>query len=160
MRITLIQRIVIGFSIVTLSAIALSLSAGYSQKKMAKQLELSASTLTQLLDQTNGLGIFLEDANRLTLIHANTTDPKKREYFAKGIKNALNDYSERYKELSEELDPALGVTESLNHLNTAAQKTNAELMRHIDIHNQRLQARDAAYSELYAGIILTRTLLI
>ena len=74
MRITLIQRIVMGFSIVTISAIALSLSASYSQTKMAEQLELSASTLTKLLDQTNELGKDLEDANRLSLIHANTVD--------------------------------------------------------------------------------------
>jgi methyl-accepting chemotaxis protein len=150
MRITLIQRIVIGFSIVTASAIALSLSAGYSQSRMEEQLELSASTLTQLLDQTNQLGKNLEDANRLSLIHANTADLKKREYFAEGINHALTEYEKTYVELTDDLDPQLGITETLQNINKEATKTNLELIRHIDIHNKRLTARELAYKELYA----------
>ncbi|WP_166739319.1 methyl-accepting chemotaxis protein [Psychromonas algicola] len=150
MRITLIQRIVIGFSIVTISAIALSLSASYSQTRMEEQLELSASTLTQLLDQTSELGKDLEDANRLSLIHANTTDLKKREYFAKGIMHALEEYEIKYAELTEILDPKLGLTEPLQNIDSAAKITNLELIRHIEIHDKRVFARELAYTELTA----------
>jgi len=150
MRITLIQRIVIGFSIVTVSAIALSLSASYSQHKMEQQLELSASTLTKLLDQTNELGKDLEDANRLSLIHANTSDFKKREYFAKGIMHALQEYDRKYAQLSENLDPALGITAPLESVNNAAQRVNLELIRHIRIHDQRMLSRELAFQELIA----------
>ena len=150
MRITLIQRIVIGFSIVTISAIALSLSASYSQTKMEEQLEFSASTLTQLLDQTSELGKDLGDANRLSLIHANTTDVKKREYFSNGIMHALEEYDLKYLELTEMLDLNLGITESLQNVDAAAKKTNLELIRHIDIHDERVLARELAYTELTA----------
>jgi len=148
MRITLIQRIVIGFSIVTISAIALSLSASYSQSKMEAQLELSASTLTQLLDQTNELGKDLEDANRLSLIHANTSDIKKREYFANGIQHALGKYEKTYKQLSAELDPEFGITQPLAKINEAAQRVNAELIRHIRIQDQRMLSRERAFQAL------------
>jgi len=150
MRVTLIQRIVIGFSIVTISAIALSLSASYSQTKMEGQLELSASTLTQLLDQTNELGMELEDANRLSLIHANTTDVKKRVYFAEGIKKALDRYNTTYTALMDQLDPKLGLSESLQRIDNAAKITNLELIRHIDIQNKRMFAREFSYKELTA----------
>ena len=120
MRITLVQRIVIGFSIVTISAIALSLSASYSQTRMEEQLELSASTLTKLLDQTSELGKDLEDANRLSLIHANTTDLKKREHFAKGILHALEEYKIKYAEVTESLDPKLDISQALENVDSGA----------------------------------------
>ncbi|GLS90669.1 methyl-accepting chemotaxis protein [Psychromonas marina] len=150
MRITLIQRIVIGFSIVTLSAIALSLSAGYSQKQIEKQLELSASTLTKLLDQTSELGKNLQDANRLTLIHANTANSDKREYFLQGVNKALTDYEVTYSALTKGLQPELGITADLESINSNAKQTNLQLLDHITIHNKRLVAQNLAYTELSA----------
>ena len=150
MRVTLIQRIVIGFSIVTASAIALSLSAGYSQSRMEEQLELSASTLTQLLDDTSELGKDLEDANRLTLIHANTSDIEKRKYFVKGIEHALTKYNSKYSELTEGLDPKLGLTEALESINVSVKASNLKLLEHVDLHNKRLFAHELAYKELVA----------
>ena len=150
MRVTLIQRIVIGFSIVTMSAIALSLSAGYSQKKIEQQLELSASTLTKLLDQASELGKNLQDANRLTLIHANTADIEKREHYLQGVDKALTDYETTYLGITKGLAPELGITENLTNIDTAAKATNLQLLEHIEIHNKRLIAQNLAYTELSA----------
>jgi methyl-accepting chemotaxis protein len=148
MRITLIQRIVLGFSIITLSAIALSLSAGYSQRKMATQLEFNASTLTTLLDQTNELGKALQSANRLTLIYLNTTDLKKREEFAKEIDAAIEQYDQNYKQLTNGLDKNLGLSTSLQQINVAAKASNQQLQQNIEIQDQRITSHDLAYAEL------------
>jgi len=148
MRITLIQRIVIGFSIVTLSAIALSLSAGYSQRQMTAQLELNASTLTMLLDQTNELEKALQNANRLTLIYVNTTDSEKRETFAREIYTAIEQYEQEYKQLTSNLDKNLGLTTLLQEIDRQAKASNQQLKHAINMHNQRLAAHDLAYAEL------------
>ncbi len=56
MQLSLIQRIVLGgFAVVTLFVIAISTSSYLSQVKMSAQLELTASTLTGLLDRSNTL---------------------------------------------------------------------------------------------------------
>jgi len=148
MRITLIQRIVIGFSIVTLSAIALSLSAGYSQRQMEAQLALNASTLTVLLDHTNELGKALQNANRLTLIHANTMDFQKRKAFAEDINVAIEQYNQKYKQVMTGLDENLGITALLQQIDVEAQQTNEQLKHDIVIHDQRVAAHELAYTEL------------
>lgn len=150
MRITLIQRIVIGFTIVTLSAIALSLSASYSQTKIEQQLELSASTLTKLLDLTSELGKDLQGANRLTLIHANTASLEKRAHYLEGVNKALADYEITYLAITKGLKPELGMTNDLKNIDVAAKSTNLQLLNHIDIHDKRLVAQNLAYAELSA----------
>jgi len=85
MHISLIQRIIIGFSIVIALVIAISGSAYLSQVKMAQQLELTSSTLTGLLDKSNTVLLSLQDANRALMEHANTQTPEKEKYYETNI---------------------------------------------------------------------------
>ncbi|WED21006.1 methyl-accepting chemotaxis protein [Vibrio sp. JC009] len=148
MKITLIQRIVIGFMLVTVCAVTLSLSASMSQSNMEEQLELSASTYTHLLDQSLELSSELQSINRLTLLHANERDEERRTYFADQISDAIDLYQAGYDHLFQQ-------TENFPELRSKLQDIDAQISRvillanqHVLLHDKRLIAQQLAAKEL------------
>lgn len=94
MHLSLIQRITLGFVTVTLFVLAISSSAYLSQVSMSKQLELTASTLTGLLDRSNVLTQHLQNVNRSALVHANSELEERRTELRTALDTATQSYDE------------------------------------------------------------------
>tara|TARA_R110001583_G_scaffold46978_2_gene147166 strand:+ start:2410 stop:4431 length:2022 start_codon:yes stop_codon:yes gene_type:complete len=147
MHISLIQRIVIGFSIVIVLVIAISGSAYQSQVKMAQQLEFTSSTLTGLLDKSNTVLLDLQGANRALMEHANTQQPEKRKILREKYLASKSEYSARVESLQEDLKAYPDLLASIKQVTIAASHlfTNAE--EHFNLHDSRITARKKALSE-------------
>ena len=147
MHLSLIQRITIGFAIVIVLVVAIAGSAYQSQIRMAQQLELTSSTLTGLLDKSNTVLLDLQEASQAMMQHANTQPPEKRKLLRDKYFAAKDKYTERVASLKEDLAQYPELLTSLNQATTAAEQLfiNAEV--HLDLHDNRITARDKALSE-------------
>ncbi|MDX1342719.1 MAG: methyl-accepting chemotaxis protein, partial [Reinekea sp.] len=148
MRLSLIQRVIIGFSIVSALMLVLSGSAYLSQAKMAAQLELTGSTLTGLLDKSNTVLLHLQNANRAMMQHANTAAIEKRD----GLRNDYEQAKANFIELSDELVGELvrfpSIAASVNEAISTGKTLLAQADSHLSIQDQRITARENAFNEL------------
>lgn len=147
MHISLIQRIIIGFSIVIVLVIAISGSAYQSQVKMAQQLEFTSSTLTGLLDESNTVLLDLQDTNRALMEHANTQQPEKRKALREKYLASKEKYSTRIELLKEDLKNYPDLLASIQEVNSAAKHLFSNAEEHFDLHDSRITARKKALSE-------------
>jgi len=147
MHISLIQRIIIGFSIVIALVIAISGSAYLSQVKMAQQLELTSSTLTSLLDKSNTVLLNLQDANRALMEHANTQPPEKRKVLRDKYFAAKDKYIALLASLQVDLADYPDLLASTQQADISAQQLFANAEAHLDLHDSRITARKKALSE-------------
>ncbi|MBB1274759.1 methyl-accepting chemotaxis protein [Psychromonas sp. SR45-3] len=147
MHISLIQRIIIGFSIVIALVIAISGSAYLSQVKMAQQLELTSSTLTSLLDKSNTVLLNLQDANRALMEHANTQTPEKRKVLRDKYFAAKDKYIALLASLQVDLADYPEILASTQQADISAQQLFANAEAHLDLHDSRITARKKALSE-------------
>lgn len=147
MHISLIQRIIIGFSIVIVLVIAISGSAYQSQVKMAQQLEFTSSTLTGLLDESNTVLLDLQDTNRALMEHANTQEPEKRKALRDKYLASKEKYSTRIELLKEDLKSYPDLLTSIQEVNSAAKHLFSNAEEHFDLHDSRITARKKALSE-------------
>ena len=147
MHISLIQRIIIGFSIVIALVIAISGSAYLSQVKMAQQLELTSSTLTSLLDKSNTVLLNLQDANRALMEHANTQPPEKRKVLRDKYFAAKDKYISLLASLQVDLADYPDLLASTQQADISAQQLFANAEAHLDLHDSRITARKKALSE-------------
>jgi methyl-accepting chemotaxis protein len=141
MHLSLIQRITLGFVTVILFVLAISSSAYISQVNMSKQLELTASTLTGLLDRSNEVSQHLQNVNRATLVHANSEQKDRREELRADFMHATQSYSETVSLLEAELIGTTSLAGNLTDLNKSALDFIAQSAKHLDIHDQRVTAR-------------------
>ena len=147
MHVSLIQRIIIGFSIVIVLVIAISGSAYKSQVTMAEQLELTSSTLTGLLDKSNTVLLDLQDANRAMMQHANTQPPEKRKLLREKYTLSKNKYLTLVKSLEEDLINYPELLKSIEQANVEAVHLFNNAEKHLDIHDSRITAREKALAE-------------
>lgn len=148
MKITLIQRILIGFMLVTICAITLSFSASMSQSNMEQQLELSASTYTQLLDQSLELSSEIQNINRLTLLHANESNREKRIDLSKQISDATNSYKKGHSDLVKQTETTPELKQHLRQIDDQVNKIILLAEEHTLLHDNRLIAQRSAAKEL------------
>lgn len=147
-QISLIQRVVLGFSVITLMVVVLALSAYRSQADMSQKVELSASVLTGLLDKTNTVLLHLQNANRLMMQHANTLDTEKRNELAQTFAVARDSYSAEVTELTQDMTDFPELANSIASIDALAQSFLMESENHLSIQNRRAEAREASFNEL------------
>jgi len=148
MHLSLIQRITLGFVTVILFVLAISTSAYLSQVKMSQQLELTASTLTGLLDRSNVLGQHLQDVNRSALVHANSELEERRTELRKALDVAKQSYNETVTVFARELQGYPKLSHQLSELDKNARKFIGDASEHLDLHDQRITARSVATKAL------------
>jgi methyl-accepting chemotaxis protein len=148
MKLSLIQRVVLGFTVVTLLVLAISGSAYFSQLRMAGQLEMTGSTLTGLLDKSNTLVLNLQNANRVMLVHANSESVERRNQLRREFKAASDDYRRVVASLKTELANHPKLTQNVKHLDEQANRLLSDAQSHLDIQDQRISARQKASAEL------------
>ena len=147
MKISLIQRIILGFSIIIILVIAISGSAYKSQVSMAEQLKLTSSTLTGFLDKSNTVLLDLQDANRAMMQHANTQPPEKRKILREKYTLSKEKYLTLVESLKEDLRDYPELFNSIEQANIAASQLFKNAEKHLDIHDNRITAREKALAE-------------
>lgn len=148
MQLSLIQRIVLGFAVVTLFVLAISTSSYMSQVKMSSQLEFTASTLTGLLDRSNTLSKHLQNVNRAMLVHANSEQESRRNELREAFSQAKSAYSDTVSVFEKELTAYPKLREQLSQLDAKAIHLLDSAASHLDIHDQRIAARALSTEEL------------
>jgi methyl-accepting chemotaxis protein len=148
MRLSLIHRVLLGFAIVTLLMLTISGSAYFAQLKMASQLKLTASTLTSLLDKTNTLMLHLQDANRSMMQHANTELEIDRSKLVKNFNLSREQYQKLFTSLNGDMQNYPQLLAELITIEGYAEDFLNKANEHLAIHDQRITARQTAFSEL------------
>lgn len=148
MKMTIIQRITMGFIVVTLCVIAISASAFYAQSRMTKQLELTASTLTDMLDRSNVLIQDLQNVNRSMLVHANTSDEIRRTELRAAFQLSKESYELHIQELQQRLEGYPELSSALVVMNEQALPLIEEAQYHLDIQDQRVVAKANSFKQL------------
>lgn len=147
MHLSLIQRVIAGFAVIILFVLTISGSAYLSQVKMAEQLKLTASTLTELLDQSNTLILQIQNANRLMLVHANTPEQDKRDQLADNFKHSVVSIEKSFSRLDQQLVAYPKLSQQLRQVNLDTEQFIQQAKQHLKIQNQRITARSASSAE-------------
>ncbi len=148
MKISLIQRIVIGFSVIMIAVAAISFSAYRSDIKMAEQLELTASTLPTVLDHSSTLMQYLQDANRLMLVHANQQSDADRQSQREAFETAAKRYEEMAMQLRSEVSDFPRLEQLLSEIDTTAQGFFEQARQQLTTHDQRVESRQESNAQL------------
>jgi methyl-accepting chemotaxis protein len=143
-----VQRIIIGFSLVTACAIALSYSASVSQNKMESQFNHSAVTLTQLLDNSVELGKSLQNINRVTLIHANATQEEQLIELTTNLNELISDFESQNSLLTQKLSDYPKEQEVLVAIDENVEWVKRQSITHTQLHTDRLAAYDVTFQEM------------
>ncbi|MGJ7097069.1 methyl-accepting chemotaxis protein [Vibrio hannami] len=149
MYLSLIQRIILGFSVVIVFVITIGVSSYYSQSKMAKQLDLTASTLTEILDESNVLVQHIQNANRAMLVHANSQSEERRSELRNAFEQASLSYYQVITELTESLAGYQELQGVLMEIQDVAVNILNDAEAHLSLHDQRIEARRLSTEELY-----------
>ncbi len=148
MHLSLIKRVIAGFTIVTMLLLIIAGSAYLSQVRMSAQLELTASTLTGLLDKTNTVLLHLQNANRAMMQHANTADKSKRAELRADFEQAKTSFTTLAQELSIDLKAFPVIEKNFTEATSTGQTLLEQADVHLNIQDQRLMARTNAITEL------------
>jgi methyl-accepting chemotaxis protein len=148
MHLSLIQRVVLGFLILTILLLTIAGSAFYSQIRMAQQLELTANTLTGLLDRATTTLSHLQNANRAMMQHANTESEDERSR----LRGVFDESQSRFSSTSETLTTELAVFPSILQSLAGTADTASRLLllanNHLNIQDQRITSRQQSFIEL------------
>ncbi|CAH0525655.1 methyl-accepting chemotaxis protein [Vibrio hippocampi] len=148
MYLSIIQRIVIGFSVVIVFVVSISGSAYFSQLNMANQLDITSIKMTNLLASSNHLVQNLQNLNRSVLVHANTDDPQMRIELEDEFLLEKKRYLENYGSFFDELNAYPEIQTLLDELDGQAKRIFQDAESHIAIKNQRIEARSKTSQEL------------
>lgn len=148
MQVSLVQRVILGFAVVTLLLLAIAGSGYVSQIRMAQQLELTASTLTGLLDNANSTLMHLQNANRAMMQHANTEDENERNRLTSEFESAQSAYQKQATELAMALQNFPEIAASVSKARPLAEQLLTLAEQHIQIQNDRITARQTSFEEL------------
>ncbi len=148
MYLSLIQRVVGGFALLIVCVLAVSGSAYFSQQKMSDQLTLTASTLTELLDQSNTLLLHIQNANRLVLVHANSTQATLRTQLEQQFSAQQQEITSLFEELEQGFARYPQLEQPLHTLKKQTESFFLLAQQHLAIQNQRVDARLASAQEL------------
>ncbi len=152
MYLSVIQRVIIGFVVMIIFILGIASSAYLFQIKMSDQLELTASTLTRLLDNSNTLALNIENINRLVLVHSNTgdKDSERRQQLNNEFNTAIQSYNQRYTELLSQVKIYPQLNASLNSVNTDTQSFIQQAKAQIDRTEKKVAAHSQELQELNA----------
>ncbi len=148
MRLTLIQRVILGFSVVTFLVIGIAGSGYLSQIRMAKHLELTASTLSKLLDDANGSLLYLQEANRAMMRHANTQSAVERGTLRDQYSQAQDKYLSISQSLEQDLNDYPDLLATFQEIESIANELFNSASEHLDIQDKRTASQKNALYEL------------
>ncbi|CAH0529512.1 methyl-accepting chemotaxis protein [Vibrio hippocampi] len=144
MKISLIQRIILGFVIIMVALLAISFSNYRSNIKMASQLDLTASTLPNMLDQSNSLMQHLYSANRLVLVHANQSSLQEREQLRTQFNQSVANYDALKSKLYSDFKTYPDLKAELDGIDKVSQSLFGNALQQLSIHDQRVDASSKA----------------
>jgi methyl-accepting chemotaxis protein len=145
---SLIQRILLGFGLVTACAVALSISASMSQRKMEVQFDHSAVELTQMLEQTVDLGMTLQNINRLTLVHANTKEAERLLEVEADISQSTQHFESQQTQSIEAFASIPELADRLKLINSNIDQVATQTAEHIVVHHSRLDAYARVFKQM------------
>jgi methyl-accepting chemotaxis protein len=145
---SLIQRILLGFGLVTACAVALSISASMSQRKMEVQFDHSAVELTQMLEQTVDLGMTLQNINRLTLVHANTKEAERLLEVEADISQSTQYFASQQTQSIEAFASIPELADRLKLINSNIDQVATQTAEHIVVHHSRLDAYAQVFKQM------------
>lgn len=148
MRITLIQRIIAGFSVVLLLLISISSSAYFSQKRMTAQLVMTSTTIPELLNRASYTLLNMQTANQTMFQHATTRDLENRN----ALKESFEEYHQKYREQANELlallEPFPDIKQSFQQAMKQADKLLSKAASHFQLQDQRVEAQAQSFRKL------------
>jgi methyl-accepting chemotaxis protein len=148
MRITLIQRIIAGFSVVLLLLISISSSAYFSQKRMTAQLVMTSTTIPELLNKASYTLLNMQTANQTMFQHATTRDLENRN----ALKESFEEYHQKYREQANELlallEPFPDIKQSFQQAMKQADKLLSKAASHFQLQDQRVEAQAQSFRKL------------
>lgn len=148
MRLSLVNRVILGFAVVILLLMTIAGSGYVSQVRMAQQLELTASTLTGLLDRANTTLMHLQDANRAMMQHANTENVSERERLRSEFGAAKAAYQQEATTLINELEAFPVILQTVSPAGPMASELLSLAENHLSIQDERIDSRRTAFAEL------------
>jgi len=147
-KISLIQRVALGFILTSLMILAMASFSYVSNNKLSEQIEYTATTLGQLLDNSNTLLLNVQDANRAMMQHANTEDESIRTSLRQSYLNATEKYQDNLASLQNKLQTLPEFQKNLDELDVLAQNIFVLADKHLDLHDTQVAARSNAILEL------------
>jgi methyl-accepting chemotaxis protein len=115
---------------------------------MAQQLELTANTLTGLLDRATTTLSHLQNANRAMMQHANTESEEERARLRLVFESSQNSFLSSSSTLSQELESFPSILQSLTGTSQTAGNLLVLADEHLNIQDQRIEARQQSFVEL------------
>lgn len=150
MKLSLISRVIVGFTALLLIFTAITLYSLTVEKTLSEQLELASGTLGSLLDDTNRLRGRIQDANRAVTQHANSANDERREELASLFTQASQQYQSLSADLHERLADYPRIKERLQRQDTVAGAIFQQSQAHLKLQNERIEARRTAVSQAEA----------
>jgi len=147
-RLSLIQQVILGFSVLILLLFALSGFSYLSNSNLSIRMNYSAKTLSQLLDNTNSLLLDVQDANRAMMQHANSSDASIRTDLRLKFAAAVADYFNTANSLAKQFAEFPEQADTLAKINALGNSIFVLSEEHLGIQDSRILARTKALEEL------------
>ena len=147
-RLSLIQQVILGFSVLILLLFALSGFSYLSNNNLSMRMSYSAKTLSQLLDNTNSLLLDVQDANRAMMQHANSGEASTRSNLRLKFAAAVADYFSTASALESQFVDFPEQAETLSAITELANSIFVLSEEHLGIQDMRILARTKALEEL------------
>ena len=148
LKISLVQRVALGFSLTCLLIFAMAGFSLTSNNKLTSQLEYTATTLGQLLDNANTLLLNVQDANRAVMQHANAEDTEKLAQLRQNFELATTKYEQNLALVRTKLSALPDYDSGANNVDELSQQIFELSRQHLDLQDTKVEARVNAIKEL------------
>lgn len=148
LKISLIQRVALGFTLTCVMIFAMAGFSYFSNNKLTSQIEYTATTLGQLLDNANTLLLNVQDANRAIMQHANSEDEALLSKLRQNFQVATQEYDNNLALVSSKLESLPNIQNNVYDLDALADEIFSLSRTHLDLHDNQISARAKAISEL------------
>ncbi|WP_411744002.1 methyl-accepting chemotaxis protein [Reinekea sp.] len=119
-----------------------------SNNKLTSQIEYTASTLGQLLDNANTLLLNVQNANRAVMQHANADDPELLSNLRQNFETATLEYAKNLQLVLLKLDGLPSFQGNVGDLDSLAKEIFNLSRLHLDLQDTKVAARVNAIIEL------------
>jgi len=147
MKLSLIARVVAGFTALLLIFSAITLYSIRVETELSEHIELASSHLGGLLDDTNRLRSLLQEANRAVTAHANADEAEQREQLGQQYLDIRDRYQSLASELNQRLERYPSLHEQLGEQASLAHILFTQAERHLGLQNNIIKARQDALTE-------------
>jgi methyl-accepting chemotaxis protein len=148
MQVTLIQRIVVGFTLVLLIVIAISSSTFISQRRTSEQMYITSTTVPTMFDQFGKSLDLMRLANQAMLQHATSESEDSRELLRREFDETRAAYDAQARGLIESLAAYPDILTTFETANIATKDMMAQAKLHFDVQDQRVVARANSLNKL------------